>query len=448
MIKQILAATVLASSVLGAFADNHDTMYLIKGSQVVGKYNVTDVDYVSFTLPEGVDDSNISTEIKSIGKNTVTYTISTVNPNIAYAHNILTHYDVNYTALDLMGESFDSLEDEAKQLILKYTLQYNAYIGIGTQTYTQQDFQLDGTGPNSRFKVIPGTHYYLCTWEVDPANEYAPLDNFKFKEFDTLAPEESSATFNCVYKETSEYGAIFDFSGNDICYITTCWGPLSTMELFVNTYGLDYVLGTFGQFWELDFLQDSGDLGEGIPNSIWPIDRSGKYVMYARAFDFEGNCKDIRLELDIQVVSSNEGPSINIFSKQKSNGSVSVNFEITPSNVEEAYVRLCGENFVDDRLNMGYELHEIATGGDAEDITSIINSLGEYTYTNNEVEEEWKALLIYAMDKDGNRTTLRINFFPDDETQWDIYNPVFKTPAKKLPAIKHITGKRNPSIRR
>lgn len=55
MYKNILVAALAASLSLGAFAQ--EKMYLIKGNEVVAKYNVGDVDYVSFELPEGVEDN-------------------------------------------------------------------------------------------------------------------------------------------------------------------------------------------------------------------------------------------------------------------------------------------------------------------------------------------------------------------------------------------------------
>lgn len=55
MYKNILVAALAASLSLGAFAQ--EKMYLIKGNEVVAKYNVNDVDYVSFELPQGVIDN-------------------------------------------------------------------------------------------------------------------------------------------------------------------------------------------------------------------------------------------------------------------------------------------------------------------------------------------------------------------------------------------------------
>ena len=55
MFKKIFVAAMAATLALGSFAQ--DKMYLIKGNQVVAKYNVADVDYVAFELPEGVTDN-------------------------------------------------------------------------------------------------------------------------------------------------------------------------------------------------------------------------------------------------------------------------------------------------------------------------------------------------------------------------------------------------------
>lgn len=55
MFKKLFVAAAAATLSLGAFAQQN--VYLIKGTEVVAKYNVADVDYVSFTLPAGVTDN-------------------------------------------------------------------------------------------------------------------------------------------------------------------------------------------------------------------------------------------------------------------------------------------------------------------------------------------------------------------------------------------------------
>jgi len=56
MIKRILLAMMLVAG-MADISMAQENMYLIKGNQVVAKYNVDDVDYVSFSLPEGVTES-------------------------------------------------------------------------------------------------------------------------------------------------------------------------------------------------------------------------------------------------------------------------------------------------------------------------------------------------------------------------------------------------------
>lgn len=445
MIKQLISAALIAATALGAAAQ-HDTMYLVKGDRVVGKYGVDEVDYMSFTLPQGVIDNNLWLTIDSKGKNTVTYTVNTVNPAIAYAHNIVSYYDVNYMSLSYESASFDDL-DEAKRIeMLQATLQGGAYLGMDTQTFTQTDYQLDGANQLSRFSVVPGTKYFLCAWEVDALSQ-KPLDNFVFTEFTTDAPGASDCKIEFSFKRLNERGVAFNIESQGVYYIRTAWGMRTTMDMYVQTYGLDHLLGTFGEVYDPDFLKGFGEVEPDVENATWPTNGNGEYVLYVRAYDLAGNITDQRLEVAIEEEVEKKGPEINIFSKEKGPGFVNVNFEISPSNVEEAYVRLCGENFVDDRLNMGYELHEVAQGGDAEDITATINRLGEYTFSAQGIDEEWKALLITALSKEGKRTTLRINFFPDTETEWSIYKPVYKAPASAK-APRRIQFRNNPTIAR
>lgn len=55
MFKKVLTFTLALALSLGAYAQ--EKMYLIKGNEVVAKYNVGDVDYATFHLPEGVIDN-------------------------------------------------------------------------------------------------------------------------------------------------------------------------------------------------------------------------------------------------------------------------------------------------------------------------------------------------------------------------------------------------------
>lgn len=448
MYKKLMMAAAMIAAMFSASAQN-ETMYLVKGDRVVAKYDVDDVDYATFRLPDNVRDEKIWITTGNIGKNSVTYTVNTNNPNVAYAHNILSFYDVNYMAMDFYGDMLENLDDESKMTCIKYALSTNAYMGMGSQTYYQTDFQPDGTGNESRFSVVPGTDYFICAWEIDPAADYAPLETFVCEQISTLDPEQSNASLNVAFKRMNEYGAAFTFDcSDDILYLRTCWGYRGVMESYKDFYGRDFLMGTFGQSWSPAFLQGEGDFMDGIENATWSADEPGEYILYVDGYDHDGNIVSTEVVVTREGESQAEGPKITIFSKEKRPGYVSINFEISPSNVSEAYVRMADENFVDDRLNMGYELHEIAMGGDATDITDDINTAGEYTFINDEVDDSWKSILIYARDKDGNRTTQRINFNTEESSNWDIAKPVSAAPARRMAPVKGIRSKRNPTIKR
>lgn len=443
MTKHILSASMLAACAMGAFAAD-DTMYLVKDNMVVGKYLVDVVDYVTFNLPDDVEDSSILVSVDNVGKNTVTYTVKAQSNTTAYAHNIITADYLDALALSYEGDYFANLEPELQVELMQEILMYDGFLGAGTQTFTQNDYALISNTSTDRFSVFSGTKYYLCAWEID-MNTYEPKETFVYTTFETLPGATTTAAFNCELDEINSYGAQFKFTGDEnVLYVRTAYGEKETMDIYATYYGIDFLLNAFGNSWSLAYLQDTGELGEGISNSIWPVYDPGDYVMFARAYDANGDYKDVRVDISAGEPEA-EGPKITVFSKTKSEGSVSVNFEISPSNVEEAYVRLMGENAADDRLNLGYTVADLAQGGDATDITNAINTAGEYTYTNNELDEQWYSLFIYAKDKDGVATTLRLNFYPDEDSRWSQEGPVYSAPARKA-APRKVANKKNPTI--
>lgn len=452
MIKQTLMAAAVAFAAIGAQAADNETMYLVKGDRVVAKYSVDDVDYIAFNLADDVIDENIWLDVDKVGKNTVTYTVNTSAPNVAYAHALISYYDVNYVAQVLFDEMYDNLDEASRIYSLKYTMQSEAFAGIGTQSYTLNDFeQYDPSSDAFRFSVIPGTKYFLCAWEIDAVTE-VPGEEFIFTELTTEAPAEVNLNLDVTFDKFNDYGMALNFLGSpNILYVRTVWGAKQNMEAYADYYGLDYLMGTFGQSWSMEFLAGTGDLSDDIENATWPVYDPGEYIMYVRAYDADGNMqeKSFTFEYAGSGDVDDENPVITILSKEKGDGFVKVNFEITPSNVDEAYVRLMDENTVDNRLNMGYTYSELAAGGDAIDITNEINTLGEYTYENKEVPEQWNSLLIFAKTKTGGKTTLRLNFWPDTETTWNAYEPKHDAPAARK-TLKKLNIKRiqDPTIRK
>lgn len=450
MKSYIKLAAVALMTVTASGMSAQDTMYLIKGDHVVGKYAVDAVDYVSFELPDDVKDGNIWIGDIKAGKNTVTYTVNAIDDTKAYAHNVLSYYDINYNALSYYGDMLENLDVEDQIYCMKETLSYDAYVAYGTKTMTQTDFDSDNANnPYSRFSVIPGTHYFLCVWEIDPSTG-DPLETFAYAEFDTNAPGESSASSNVTFKRQNSEGLAFDITADrNVKYFRTAYGPRNTMELYSNAYGLDFTIGTFGQNWTPDELTGMRPDIDDVENATWPAYDSGEYVLYVRAYDYNGDVKEHTVYATFDAGEEETGPAISVFSRSKDNGKVSVNFEITPSNIEEGYVRMIAENTVDDRLNMGYELHEIAMGGDATDITNSINTTGEYTFTADIPDDSWYCILITALDKDGHRTTQRMSFNAEPTSEWADYTPVYKAGALKVKKpVTSIRFKNNPTIKR
>ena len=118
---------------------------------------------------------------------------------------------------------------------------------------------------------------------------------------------------------------------------------------------------------------------------------------------------------------------------------MSFNFEITPSNVDEAYVRLMDENDVDDMINDGWTLAELAASASAIDISSQINSFGEYTFTANNLDQKWYSIIVFAKNSDG-KIAQRFNFYPDNETEWADYKPVYVQGRKGALKLRKFTN--------
>lgn len=427
--KTMLGAALLAMTAGNAAAK--ENVYLVKGDRVVAKYPVENVDYITFRLPEGVIDTPVWIDIDRVGKNTVTYTVNTQSDDTMYAHGILSYYLCEYTALDVYSMSWDDITEEERLALLEMLLPYVGYLGLGGGSYTMTDMQNDGMG--GLFSVVPGTPYIVCAWELDPATQQPLADPPVYTGFDTLAPGESQVQFEVQSVGQNDKGLAFDFTiGQDAVSVMTCYGLKDVMDSYAERFGMDYLMGLFAQTYTPGDLETYVGADGTADYPTWPVYDTADYVLLCRMYDSEGNMREARVEARGEEVKA-EGPRIDILSKSKTDGnpgSVSVSFEITPSNVDEAYVRMLPMNDVDDRLNDGYELWEIATMGETYDITSEINRLGEYTFTDRNVSEHWQSILIYARDNDGIRITQRIDFNTAEGAEWYIADPVTRAPRK------------------
>lgn len=436
MIRKIMLA--VAALMFACQLSAQSTMYLVKDNHVVGKYASGTVDYITFDLPEGVIDGSLVLDVVSASKNSVTYTVTPIEKGMMYCHGILLKEAVNLVAVSYYGTELDKLsEEEFNDCILNCFLMNlgTAYAGEGAKSYTQTDYVSDGYG---MMDVVSGADYYAVAFPID--EEYTPVGDYYYKEFSTKPSGVSAGTFEVKYLGQNGDGCEFEFqASSDIVHIYTAFGVKSSMEQYVATFGYNVLFVVAGN-WPRDVLLDTS----GDPN-VWDVyGESGEYVMYAIAVDRDGN--QIRREVTATYVSDKvEGPKINILSKSKGNGNVSVNFEITPSNVSEAYVRLMKENDFDNMVNDGWYPYEIASTRDATDIYNEIRSTGEYTFTASSLGDEWYALIIYARDNDGNRTVAEIAFNMLPDSEWAIFNPV-KKQAKAPAQVKSVDAARRLTV--
>lgn len=443
MKKMILALALAATSLACAWAQEATNMYLIKGDRVVGKYDVDAVDYVSFKLPEGVNNDNLWLAVDNVGKNTVTYTVSTIDENTTYAHGIVSWYDLDIFAQEYYGDLFDNLDQESQVFLLKTYLQYVGYLGVGTTQVTMHDWQYDNY---KNINVTPGTKYYLCAWEIDPTTNDG-LDCFAYVPFITDAPGDSPAELNVTFKRQNDRGLAFELTGDDsILYVQTVFGEKGRMTNWYENNDPDYLFGAFGQCWSLEEMQGASDVGDDIEAATWPAYETGDYVLMVRAFDVNGDMVE-KMAYAHYEAEEVPGPEIKVFYKSKGDGKVSVNFEISPSNVAEAYVNLMLENDVDLAVNDGWELWELASKSTATDITSEINTMGEYTFKAENLGDSWYTLLIYAKDKDGAKSTMQVIFNMLEDSNWVIRDAVH-APARRAALARPAACSRRPALNR
>lgn len=435
MIKKLLLMIVMVAAV-AASGMAQENMYLIKGNQVVARYGVDEVDYVSFKLPEGVTEKQIVLSAEETGKNYFTYTVKTLSPTKQYVHFFIQKSLVDITLLTYYGTTMENSDPELVNQLLKNQL-YNGYLAEGTRSFTVQDGVSDGF---AELEVIAGQDYVIMVGEYDATADDLG-EEFSYITVTTQSADRSAGTVTAKYAGLNERGeAMFDFTASsDIIKICTLYGTKKSIESFIDYYGFDFTMFTYaGRFAPADLIPGDG--------TGWLVNDEDDYVMYVIGIDAEGNMTETQ-KVEMHIVPLKPvgvGPQIKIFSKSKSDGKVSINFEITPSNVTEAYVRLMGENDCEDRLNEGYTLPELAAGGDALDITGKINADGEYTYVNNEVPERWNSLLIMAKNEEGTTIT-RVNFWAATDTEWDIHENL-SFPARANAPRKAVVNKGNATM--
>lgn len=169
--KKYILLTALAAVALAGSAQ--ETMYLIKGNQVVAKYNVADVDYAAFKLPEGVTD--IIGEGQVLSK-----TYISASPVYLGTLDGCGSFQIQFSTKDIMNENppLDMMYlDMTTPLVTDIK-----DIQIAEGTYT-----LGAADKIEPFKFYPGVH-------VSSGGQEVPAGSLIFQRPDMLA-ENDTYTF-------------------------------------------------------------------------------------------------------------------------------------------------------------------------------------------------------------------------------------------------------------
>ncbi len=424
MTKRLLSLLALSAGLSSvAFAQEH--LYLIKGTQVVAKYPVADVDYMTFQLPEGVKEAkDVEVAVANVGKNFITYKVVTLQSSEQYAHTAVSASVLNYILQEYFSTTLEAATQSDIESALRTVLYSYGYLGKGSQVFTMKDGEADDN--DDVFTVLAGETYYVVACNVvdDDLGE-----TISYTTVNTLEAEQSKEIVAVAYIGlASDGGASFSITPSDgITAFYTLFGYKDTLEPYIQQYGIKYTALSFGERWTPAEWKSSP--------ATWSIKGEADYALYVLGIDSEGDRTEASATAHI-VPSTTEStaPTIKVASKTKGDGAVSVKFEVTPSNVTEVYVNLLEENTVESKLNRGFTLADLAAGATALDITNEINTNGEYTYSNSSVDSGWQTLLVSAKSKEGDITVLRLNFNAHVDSEWEETTTVI--PASSASSVR------------
>lgn len=405
-------------------AEAQETVYLVKGKKVVAKYPIADVDYLTFALPDSVQDGQ-SVEVQAVatGKNFIQYKVVTKDPSQYYGH-----YFFQAAVLDNMLRSYynttiDEADAETLNYIVRLLVGNYGYMDQGTQTFKITNGENDGQGRD--FFIPAGQDFYVATVNVTEVSTAGGTlgDEVSLAKLTTLSPAESQQTISVSFLNLDDEGNVtYDIKPSDgIVTLYTMFANKRSLDQAESIYGADYVLFNNADAWTSTDWASYGD------QQAWEIDGENDYVMTVVGYDTNGDRVLVQDEQHL-TPSTNGCPAITVGDKSASNGAVSINFSIDPKTVSAAHVRLMLDNDLSNALNVaGATLDQVAIAGDAEDITTAINADGTYTFTRTGLSRGWYTLLVSATTDEGTTVT-KVSFHTHlGDSTWEIDTDTFPT---------------------
>lgn len=418
-------AILLAAFCLQATAQN--TLYLMKGDKLVATHSIEEGDYVTFKRPESQPaQATVSLQAVETGKNFIKYKV-TAGADQYYAHGFWTASYIDQVLKAYYSTKLEDADETTLKAAVRLLLQYQSYDDKGTLSYTINNGDNDGNGTN--FFIPAGQDFYVAANNLTNYDEKGGTaqmgDELSIVKMTTLAAGTSSESISVEYARlTDDEEATFNITpSSGIVTLYTLLAKKKELDQNVSIYGFDKVFFASAEPWTATEWSKWG------AEQAWSLDGEDDYVMTVLGIDANGDWAKAECEQHIATAADN-CPKINLLSKKAADGSVSVTYEITPSNVTAAHVRLMKENDLENLINAGSTLQDEAVGGDAEDITATINEQGEATFEKSDLARGWYSLLISATDDNGT-TVCEANFHSHlANSQWEVNTTSF--PATSL----------------
>ncbi len=431
MIKKIFTLLALFSA-MTATTYAQETLYLMKGDKTVATYKTDEIDYVTFHRPaEEPQTSAFTITPKGEGKNYLSFRIAAQDENQSYLYSWIPKCQVEYVLKQLYNQTTETADAATLQNVLCKLVGYGYVVTKGSQTCTVKNGETDAD--DTQMFVAPGQSYYIVAVDVD--DDYNLGTDFTYVTMKTADPEQSSESLSVAYGGLNSDGnAMFQINpSSGIKTFYTVFGGDKKLQELAATMGYAELLVSLGNYFTPAEWNEYSE-----EDRAWEIDGENDYSLYVLAVDAQGDTLIAQCTEHIQGENTYDTPKIDILSKQAADGEVKVCFEISPSNVSNATVRLMKEDEVSNELNAGKTLVDLATSDEATNITSEINTAGEYTFNQSDLSRGWYTLLVSATNGEGS-TVMQASFHSHlSDATWEVSNTAF--PNEASTAAKPLNG--------
>lgn len=418
MIKKIFTILVLFSA-FTATTFAQETLYLMKGDKAVASYKTDEIDYVTFHRPADAEPQSAFTITpKSVGKTFLSFSVTAKDETQQYIVSWIPASTVDFMLQYLNNQTIETADETSIRQVLRRLVATAYLVSTGSQTFTIRNGE-EYDNDTQAF-VAPGQDYYVVAADVD--EDYNLGSELSYETMRTTDPDQSTESLSVAYKGLSSDGyAMFDITpSSGIKTFYALFGNDKALQQYVGTMGYQGALLTFGYA----FTPEEWNAYDE-EDRAWEIDGEGDYALYVLAIDAQGDTLVSQTTQHIQGENAYNTPKIEIQSKEVADGAVTVNFEISPSNVTKASVRLMKEDDVSNALNAGKTLLDLTSADEATDITSEINSAGEYTFSQSDLARGWYTLLVCGTNDEGS-TVMQASFHSHlSDATWEVNSTAF-----------------------